>query len=183
LGGANFETLAENGGDPRHVRPDLGTVIVECRCTRVSRRDDQCERASRYKNREVILTMAVFLMMSAMTNHVLGQDREKEPPLVMRVAVFSADQDRPDKYQPFVGDLFRTLQGVPGYVGTFLGRDAHTGQMISVSLWRNEADAVAGEAAVGERIRVLPPGSAPRPSNVTKYVVEFRDVVKGELSK
>jgi len=122
--------------------------------------------------------MAVFLMMSAMTNHVLGQDKEKERPLVMRVAVFSADQDRPDKYQPFVGDLFRTLQGVPGYVGTFLGRDAHTGQMISVSLWRNEADAVAGEAAVGERIRVLPPGSAPRPSNVTKYVVEFRDVVK-----
>jgi hypothetical protein len=130
----------------------------------------------------VLTTMATFLTAVAVTRHAVGQDKEKVSPLVMRVAVFAADQDRPDKYQPFVGDLFRTLQGVPGYVATFIGRDAHTGQMISVSFWRNEADATAGEEAVGGRIRALPPDSAPRPSNVMKYVVEYRDI-KGEFSK
>ena len=123
-----------------------------------------------------------FLMMLVMTQHSLGQGKETAPPLVMRVALFPADQDRPDKYQPFVGDLFHTLQDVHGYVATFLGREARSGQMISVSFWHSEADAVAGEEAVGQRIRALPPGSAPRPSNVTKYVVEYRDL-KGELSK
>jgi len=130
----------------------------------------------------VLTTMATVLTMLAVTRHAVGQDKETMSPLVMRVAVFAADQDRPDKYQPFVGDLFRTLQDAHGYVGTFLGRDARTGQMISVSFWQSEADAAAGEEAVGRRIRALPPGSAPRPSNVTKYVVEYRDL-KGELSK
>jgi hypothetical protein len=128
----------------------------------------------------VLPTLAMLVTILAITKHAVGQ--EKTSPLVMRVALFPADQDRPDKYQPFVGDLFRTLQDVQGYIGTFIGRDSHTGQMVSVSFWRSEADAVAGEEAVGGRIRALPPGSAPRPSNVTKYVVEYRDV-KGELSK
>jgi hypothetical protein len=128
------------------------------------------------------LAIAACLTISSVTRHVLGQEKEKMSPLVMRVAVFSADQDRSDKYQPFVGDLFRTLQDVHGYVGTFLGRDSQTGQMISVSFWRSEADAVAGEEAVGRRVLALPPGSAPHASNVTKYVVEYRDV-RGELSK
>jgi hypothetical protein len=130
----------------------------------------------------VVLIVAAVLMMFVTTRHALGQDKEKMSPLVMRVAIFAADQDRPDKYHPFVADLFRTLEGVPGYVGAFLGRDARTGQMISVSFWRSEADAAAGEEAVGGRIRALPPGSAPRPSNVTKYIVEYRDI-KGEFSK
>jgi len=115
--------------------------------------------------------------------HAQIRDDEKETsPLVIRVAVFSADQDRPDMYRPFVGDLFHTLRAVPGYVGTFIGRDAHTRQMISVGSWRSETDAAAGEEAIAERIRALPAGSAPRPSNVTKYIVEFRDI-KGQFSK
>ena len=122
-----------------------------------------------------VVASAAFLTIIAGVGRVQAQNDAKALPLVMRVAVFSADQDRPDMYRPFVGDLFRTLRSVPGYVGTFLGRDPHTRQMVSVSFWRSEADAVAGEEAVGQAIRTLPPGSAPRPSNVTKYVVEFRD--------
>jgi hypothetical protein len=130
----------------------------------------------------VLTSLATLVTILAVTRHAVGQDKDKMAPLVMRVALFPADQDRPDKYQPFVGDLFRTLQDVHGYVGTFLGRDPHTGQMVSVSFWHSEADAVAGEEAVGRRILALPPGSAPRPSTVTKYVVEYRDI-KGEFAK
>ena len=130
----------------------------------------------------VLIIMTTVLAILAVTKHAVGQDKEKTSPLVMRVAVFPADQDRPDKYQPFVGDLFRTLRDVHGYVATFIGRDAQTGRMISVSFWQSETDAGAGEEAVGRRIRALPPGSAPHPSDVTKYVVEYRDL-KGELSK
>ena len=128
----------------------------------------------------VALTMAAsvaFLIMGVMTGHILAQDKEKTSALVVRVAVFSNEQGRLDDYRDFLnGHLFPTLRSVPGYVGTFLGRDASSGQLISLSFWRGEADAVAGEEAVGRAIRALPQGSAPRPSKVEKYVVEYRDI-------
>ena len=132
----------------------------------------------------IALTMAsfsAFLIVSVMTKYLSAQD--KTSPLVVRVAVFSNDQGRLDDYRDFVnGHLFPTLRTVPGYVGTFLGRDASNGQLISLSFWRSEADAVTGEEAVGRAIRALPQGSAPRPSRVEKYVVEYRDL-KEPLSK
>ena len=118
-----------------------------------------------------------FLIASVTAGYTLAQGLEKTPPLVVRVAVFSADQARLDAYREFVdGHLFPTLRTVPGYVGTFIGRDTNGGQLISLSFWRSEADAAAGEDAVGRAIRALPPGSAPRPSKVDKYVVESRDI-------
>ena len=127
----------------------------------------------------VVLTIAgsiVFLTVGAMASHAFAQYQEKTPALVVRVAVFSNDQGGLDHYRDFIdGHLFPTLRAVPGYVGTFLGRDAN-GQRISLSFWRSEADAVAGEEAVGRAIRGLPQGSAPRPSKVEKYVVEYRDL-------
>ena len=103
---------------------------------------------------------------------------EGTPPLVVRIAVFSADQGRLDDYRDFVDrHLFPALRSVPGYVGTFLGRNPRDGQLVSLSFWRSEADAVAGEEAVGRAIRALPPGSAPKPSKVGKYVIEYRDLV------
>ena len=134
----------------------------------------------------VALTIAAcvaFLIMGVMTRHILAQDEEKTSALVVRVAVFSNGQGRLEDYRDFFdGHLFPTLRSVPGYVGTFLGRDANSGQLISLSFWRGEADAVAGEEAVGRAIRALPQGSAPRPSKVEKYVVEYRDI-KEPLSK
>jgi hypothetical protein len=128
----------------------------------------------------VVLSMAAgiaFLIASVMTGHILAQGPEKTPPLVVRVAVFSADQGRLDAYREFVdGHLFPTLRTVPGYVGTLLGLDTNGGQLISLSFWRSEADAAAGEEAVGRAIRSLPQGSAPRPSKVEKYVLEYRDI-------
>lgn len=128
----------------------------------------------------VALIMAgsiAFLLMNAMTRHTFAQDKEKSSALVVRVAVFSSDQGRLGDYRGFVdGHLFPTLRAVPGYVGTFLGRDANSGQLISLSFWRREADVVAGEEAVGRAIRALPPGSAPRPARVENYVVEYRDI-------
>jgi hypothetical protein len=132
----------------------------------------------------IALTMASFsvlLIASVMTTYLSAQD--KTSPLVVRVAVFSNDQGRLDDYRDFVnGHLFPTLRTVPGYLGTFLGRDATSGQLISLSFWRSEADAVTGEEAVGRAIRALPQGSAPRPSRVENYVVEYRDI-KEPLSK
>jgi len=134
----------------------------------------------------VALTIAAsvaFLIMGVMTRHIFAQDKEQTSALVVRVAVFSNEQGRLDDYRDFFdGHLFPTLRSVPGYVGTFLGRDASSGQLISLSFWRGEADAVAGEEAVGRAIRALPQGSAPRPSKVEKYVVEYRDI-KEPLSK
>ena len=134
----------------------------------------------------IALTMAAsvaFLIMGVMMRHILAQDKEKTSALVVRVAVFSNEQGRLDDYRDFFnGHLFPTLRSGPGYVGTFLGRDASSGQLISVSLWRSEDDAVAGEEAVGRAIRALPQSSAPRPSKVEKYVVEYRDI-KEPLSK
>ena len=133
----------------------------------------------------VALTMAVFIVFgisSAMTKQTTAQGRE-EGPMIVRVATFSVDQRRLDDYRDFIyGHLFPTLRTVPGYVGTFLGREANSGQLISLSFWRTEADAAAGEEAVGRVIRALPQGSAPRPSKVEKYVVEYRDL-NGPLSK
>ena len=130
--------------------------------------------------RIVALTMAgsiAFLIMGAMARQTFAQHQQKTSALVVRVAVFSNDQKRLDDYRDFIdGHLFPALRAVPGYVGTFLGRDASSGQLISLSFWRSEADAVAGEEAVGRAIRRLPQGSAPRPSKVEKYVVEYRDL-------
>jgi heme-degrading monooxygenase HmoA len=124
-----------------------------------------------------------FLTMSVMTRQTLAQDRQKTSALVVRVAVFSNGQGRLEDYRDFVhGHLFPTLRSVPGYIGTFLGHDANSGQLISLSFWRGEADAAAGEEAVGHAVRALPQGSAPRPSKVEKYVVEYRDIME-PLSK
>ena len=134
----------------------------------------------------VALTIAAcvaFLIMGAMTRRSLAQDREKTSALVVRVAVFSNEQGRLDDYRNFIdGHLFPTLRSLPGFVGIFLGRDPSSGQLISLSFWRAERDAVAGEEAVGRAIRALPQGSAPRPSKVEKYVVEYRDI-KEPLAK
>jgi hypothetical protein len=124
-----------------------------------------------------------LLTTFVMTRHTLAQSSDKTSPLVVRVAVFAADQTRPDDYRDFVeGHLFPTVRTVPGYVGTLLGKDTKDGSMISVSFWRSEADAVSGEEAVGRTIRALPPGSTPRPSKVDKYIVFFRDL-KDTLSR
>lgn len=134
----------------------------------------------------VALTMAVsivFSMMSVMTRETRAHGAEETPPMVIRVAVFPVDQGRLEDYRDFIDShLFPTLRTVPGYVGTFLGREANSSQVISLSFWRREADAAAGEEAVGRVIRALPQGSAPRPSKVEKYVVEYRDL-KEPLSK
>jgi hypothetical protein len=126
------------------------------------------------------LTMAAsiaFLIMAVMTRRTVAQDNEKTSPLVVRVASFSADQGTLTGRRDFIeAHLFPTLRTIPGYVGTFLGRDPGSGQLISLSFWHGEEAAVAGEAAVRRVIDSLPPGSAPRPSNVTKYVVEYRDL-------
>jgi hypothetical protein len=128
----------------------------------------------------VDLTMAgliAFLIFAAISKNTFAQAQDKRSALVVRVAVFSSDQGRLDNYRDFIdGHLFPTLRLTPGYVGAFLGRDPNSGQLISLSFWRSEADAVAGEEAVGRAIRALPPGSAPRPVEVQKYVVEYRDV-------
>ena len=101
---------------------------------------------------------------------------EQPLPLVVRVAIFPSDQGQLEKYGDFVrGQLFPALRSVPGYVATLIGRGGRTDQAISLSLWRSESSAVAGEQAVGRTIRALPPGSAPRPSTVDKYVIEYRD--------
>ena len=130
------------------------------------------------KSALVALTMAslgALLIGRAMTRDVSAQP--ESPPLVVRVAVFSSDQGRLNDYRNFIeAHLFPTLRTVPGYVGTFLGRDTNNNQLVSLSFWRSEADAVSGEEAVGRAIRGLPQGSAPRPSKVDKYVVEYRDI-------
>jgi hypothetical protein len=125
-----------------------------------------------------------FLSLIVMTKHTLAQDKEQtSQPLVVRVAVFSADQGTLRDRQDWIdGHLFPTLRAVPGYVGTFLGRDPDSGQVISLSFWESSAAALAGEEAVGRVLRSLPPGSAPRPSKVDKYVVEYRDL-KGAFVK
>ena len=119
------------------------------------------------------LTALVIMSITAGYTRAQGQS----PPLVVRVAVFSSDQGRLDDYRDFIdGHLFPTLRTVPGYVGTFLGRDTQDGQLISLSFWRSETAAAAGEDAVGRAIRALPQGSAPRPAKVEKYVIESRDI-------
>lgn len=126
----------------------------------------------------VALTMAsvsAVLIIGVMARHISAQDRTSA--LVVRVAIFAADQGRLDEYRDFIErHLFPTLRSVHGYAGTFLGRDPNSGQLVSLSFWHSEADAVAGEEAVGRAIRGLPQGSAPRPSTVEKYVIEYRDI-------
>ena len=134
----------------------------------------------------VVLTMAGFialLSVGSMATHTFAQYQEHSSALVVRVAVFSNDQGRLDDHRDFIqGHLFPTLRAAPGYVGTFLGRDPNSGQLISLTFWRSEADAMTAEEAVGRAIRALPQGSAPRPARVDKYVVEYRDI-KEPLSK
>ena len=126
-------------------------------------------------------SFSAFLIVDVMTRHTSAQDTSTSP-LVVRVAVFSDDQGRLDDYRAFIdGRLFPTLRTVPGYVGTFLGRDPNGGQLISLSFWRSEAAAMTGEEAVGRAIRELPQGSAPRPTTVEKYVVEYRDIKESLL--
>jgi len=132
-----------------------------------------------HKTIGVALTIAgsiAFLIMGALARHTFAQSPQTSA-LVLRVAVFSNDQGRLDQYRDFIdGHLFPTLRAVPGYVGAFIGRDPSSGQLISLSFWRSDADAMAGEEAVGRTIRGLPQGSAPRPSKVERYVLEYRDL-------
>ena len=124
-----------------------------------------------------IAACIVSLNMILMINHTSAQDNAAAPPLVVRVAIFAPDQSRPDDYRDLVnGHLFPAVRSVPGYVGTFLGKDVTNGHMISVSFWRSESAAVAGEQAVGREIGALPAGSTPRPSTVNKYAIVFRDI-------
>jgi hypothetical protein len=124
-----------------------------------------------------IATAIALLIMAVMTGRTIAQNNEKASSLVVRVASFSPDQGTLRDRRDFIeGHLFPTLRTIPGYVGTFLGRDPKSGQSISLSFWRSEEAAVAGETAVRGVINSLPPGSAPRPSNVVKYVVEYRDL-------
>lgn len=124
-----------------------------------------------------ILFKALVLATVAVATLGLDQDRDERPPLVVRVAVFSADQGTLRDRQDFIErHLFPAVRSVPGYVGTFLGRDPKSGQIISISFWHSEADIAAGEQAVGRAIQSLPAGSAPRPSTVDRYVVEYRDL-------
>ena len=128
------------------------------------------------------LTMAVssaFLTTFVMTRQAVAQDKVTASPLVVRVAVFPADQGALGDRRDWIdGHLFPTLRRVPGYVGTFLGRDPESGQLISLSFWESTAAALAAEEAVGRVVRSLPAGTAPRPSKVEKYVVEYRDLQK-----
>ena len=124
-----------------------------------------------------IATAIALLIMAVMTERTIAQNNEKASSLVVRVASFSPDQGTLRDRRDFIeSHLFPTLRTVPGYVGTFLGHDPRSGQSISLSFWRSEEAAVAGETAVRGVINSLPPGSAPRPSNVVKYVVEYRDL-------
>lgn len=127
----------------------------------------------------VTLTMATaiaLLIMVVATRSGFAQAQEKTSPLVMRVALFPAEQGDLRHYRFWIDEhLFPTLRTVPGYMGTFLGRNPNGGQLISLSFWRNEAAAVAGEEAVGRVLRSMPVGTAPRPSKVEKYVIEYRD--------
>jgi hypothetical protein len=124
-----------------------------------------------------IAAAIALLIMAVMTGRTVAQNNAKASSLVVRVASFSPDQGTLRDRRDFIeGHLFPTLRTIPGYVGTFLGRDPSSGQSISLSFWRSEEAAVAGETAVRGVINSLPPGSAPRPSNVTKYVVEYRDL-------
>jgi hypothetical protein len=96
----------------------------------------------------------------------------KTAPLVVRIAVFSNASERLEDYKDFIrGHLFPTLRRASGYVGALLGREANGSELISLSFWRTEADALAGEDAVGRTIRALPVGSAPRPTRVQRYVI------------
>ena len=94
------------------------------------------------------LAMAVsiaFLIAAVITTR--AQDDQQTSPLVVRVASFSADQGTLRDRRDFVeGHLFPTLRTIPGYVGTFLGRDPKGGQLISLSFWHSEEAAIAGEA-------------------------------------
>ena len=135
---------------------------------------------SRLKQPTFTISLAastICLSFIIMTNHTSAQNQPDLSQLVMRVAIFAPDQSRLDYYRDFVsGHLFPTVRSVPGYVGTFLGKDLTNGHMISVSFWTSESAAAAGEAAVGSAIGVLPTGSAPRPSSVNKYTIAFRDI-------
>jgi hypothetical protein len=138
--------------------------------------------------RAILATLAMagtvaFVGVAVTIPDSLAQEKSEPSTLVVRVALFSADQDRPDLYRDFIdGHLFPTLRRVPGYVGTFIARDPKTGQSVSLGFFRSEADVAAGEEAVGRAIRELPPGSVPRASSVARCVVVFRDL-SGEFSK
>ena len=121
-------------------------------------------------------TAIALLVVSVPTPPGFAQVPTGTSPLVVRVASFPADQGTLGDYRSWInGSLFPTLRTVPGYKGTFLGRDPNGGQLLSLSFWESEVAAAAGEEAVGRTLRSLPAGTAPRPSKVEKYVVEYRD--------
>ena len=128
----------------------------------------------------VALTMATaiaLLIVIVTTRPGFAQAGTRTSPLIVRVASFPAGQGTLGDYRSWIDDhLFPTLRKVPGYRGTFLGRNPDGGQLLSLSFWESGAAAVEGEEAVGRVLRSLPMGTAPRPSKVEKYVVEYRDI-------
>ena len=135
----------------------------------------------------IFLTLAMAAALVLLTTVVttrpgFAQVPGTTSPLVVRIALFPADQGTLGDYRSWIdGHLFPALHTVPGYVGTFLGRDPNSGQFISISFWQSEAAAVGGEEAVGRVLRSLPAGTAPRPAKVEKYVIEFRDLAASAL--
>lgn len=122
-------------------------------------------------------TAAALLIVMVPTQPGFAQVPTGTSPLVVRVAWFPADQGTLGDYRSWInGHLFPTLRTVPGYKGTFLGREPNGGQLLSLSFWDSETAAVAAEEAVGRILRSLPAGTAPRPSKAEKYVVEYRDI-------
>ena len=122
-------------------------------------------------------TAVALLIMIVTIRPGFAQAWTGTSPLVLRVASFTADQGTLADYRSWIdGHLFPTLRTVRGYKGTLLARNPNSGQLLSLSIWESEAAAVEGEAAVGRVLRSLPVGTAPRPSKVEKYVVEYRDI-------
>lgn len=128
------------------------------------------------QSRLIVCVMISVLLTALITSgHTAAQGREGAP-LVVRVAVFAADQGTLRDHKDWIErHLFPALRATPGHAGTFLARDPESGEVISLSFWETTEDMLAAEQAVGREIRSLPAGSAPRPSSVKRFVVEYRE--------
>jgi hypothetical protein len=125
----------------------------------------------------LIVCVMVSVLLTAFVTTRPAVAQRKEAPLVVRVAVFSADQGTLQDHRDWIErHLFPALRSTSGHAGTFLARDPESGEVISLSFWDTNEDMLAAEQAVGREIRALPAGSAPRPSTVKRYVVEYREV-------
>jgi hypothetical protein len=79
--------------------------------------------------------LSTLLMVLAATRHATVQNHEKASPLVVRVAVFAADQGTLHDHQEWIENhLFPALRTTPGHAGTFLARDAFSVEVVSAAL-------------------------------------------------